>query len=206
MDLKEEKLLGSEISNHWYYRSKLEAIKKYISHTNNQVILDVGAGSGYFSKELLASTSAKESWCIDISYPLELEENIGQKKIYYRKKIEESNANLILMMDVLEHIDNDLEFLKKYKDICKNGSKFIITVPAFNFLWSTHDEFLEHKRRYTIKTLSELVLKSGLTISNINYYYGILFPLVILMRLFINNISTKKNIKSDLRSHSKLLN
>jgi len=59
----------------------------------------------------------------------------------------------------------------------------LITVPAYNFLWSAHDEMHHHKRRYTRKQLKELILKNGLTIKYSTYFNTLLFPIVYSVRL-----------------------
>ena len=68
----------------------------------------------------------------------------------------DSRADLLLYMDVLEHVDDDLGLLTAYLDQLERGGRVLITVPAFDFLWSNHDIFLEHKRRYTLKQVEAL--------------------------------------------------
>lgn len=58
MDLKETHILGPEVVNHWYYRSKAGVMMKLLRTPAPSVILDVGAGSGYFSRYLLSRTTA----------------------------------------------------------------------------------------------------------------------------------------------------
>ena len=58
-------------------------------------------------------------------------------------------CRVILLMDVLEHVDDDVGLLRAYAEPARPGTRFIVSVPAFSWLWSAHDEFLEHRRRYT---------------------------------------------------------
>lgn len=67
MDLKEARILGPAVAAHWYYRSKA-AMTKLLQAAAPSVILDVGAGSGYFSRYLLRRTTASVAWCVDIGY------------------------------------------------------------------------------------------------------------------------------------------
>ncbi len=127
-----------------------------------KVILDIGAGSGFFTKYLLSNTSAENGICVDISYLKEWHEQVAGKKIQFRNNCGPVDADLVLLMDVLEHVDNDLELLREYVEKVPNGTRFLISVPAFNFLWSKHDDFLGHKRRYTLNTLSKVVSLAGL--------------------------------------------
>ena len=59
------------------------------------------------------------------------------------------------MMDVLEHVDNDAGLVRHYATKVPSGAHFLVTVPAFRFLWSGHDVFLEHKRRYTLAEIEQ---------------------------------------------------
>lgn len=74
------------------------------------------------------------------------------------------------------------------------------------FLWSNHDVFLEHKRRYTLKQLEQLVLASGLQLTRSSYYYGLLFPIVSLLRIAKNKFKTSKLAQSELAQHNPLTN
>ena len=59
MDLKEEDILGDSVEKHWYYRSKSAALYRLVKSLKMRCIMDIGAGSGFFSKELLSRTDAK---------------------------------------------------------------------------------------------------------------------------------------------------
>ena len=109
-------------------------------------------------------------------------------------------------MDILEHVDDDLKLLKEYVDKSPPKTNFVISVPAFMFLWSDHDVFLEHKRRYTLKQLEQLVLASGLQLTRSSYYYGLLFPIVSLLRIAKNKFKTSKLAQSELAQHNPLTN
>lgn len=208
MDLKEENILGNKITGHWYYRSKASALLRLVGDGEYKVILDIGAGSGFFTKYLLSNTSAEQGICVDISYPEEWHEQVAGKKVQFRKNCGFVDADLVLLMDVMEHVDNDFELLRKYVEKVPKGTRFLISVPAFNFLWSKHDVFLEHKRRYTLNTLSGVVSLAGLREKSICYYFGFVFPLVSTVRLgrqfFIRGNNNPP--KSDLQIHGFVTN
>jgi trans-aconitate methyltransferase len=210
MDLKEEDILKEKIYSHWYYVSKGFALQKYVSFLKGKEILDVGAGSGIFSKQLLSSSTYEKSICVDISYKKEWEEKYNGKEILFRKNLDSSNADLVMMMDVLEHVPDDSALLSMYAEKVKSGTYFLITVPAFQFLFSTHDLFLEHYRRYTISQLKESVQKANLEIVKMNYFFGIIFPLIVMIRL-MDKLKMKllgKNFlpKSDLKIANPIAN
>lgn len=206
MDLKETDILGSDIINHWYYNSKAKAMGKLLGRINPKTILDVGAGSAFFSRYLLNHTNATEAWCVDISYANDFDENDTNKKLYFRKTIGSLNADLVLLMDVLEHVDDDIALLSEYVKKVPTGSQFLISVPAFQFLWSGHDEFLEHKRRYTLEQLENTIEKSGLRVKTSTYYFGAVFPIAAGIRIAKNLSSNNDVPASQLSKHSFLTN
>ena len=91
MDLKEADILDANIEQHWYYSSKAKAMRRILEGTAPARILDVGAGSGFFSRYLLAQTDAAEAWCIDISYEADSDKSEAGKAVHYR-------AGLVLSM------------------------------------------------------------------------------------------------------------
>lgn len=203
MDIKEQDLLGDAVAQHWYYKSKAAALSHYLQGAHFSRILDVGAGSGFFSRHLLATTDAAEALCVDPNYAREWAEQVDAKPVRFRRTAEDYPADLVLLMDVLEHVDDDVALLRQYIDALPSGTKVMITVPAFQFLWSGHDVFLEHRRRYTIATLRRAVEQSGLKIERASYAFGLLFPLVALIR-WLKGAGVEP--RSDLKVHHPLVN
>lgn len=207
MDLKELDILGTDISSHWYYYSKAKAMMRMIEWVNPSVILDVGAGSGYFSNYLLRASDAEEAWCVDVSYPVESDRSEGAKPVHFRHAIDRVNADLVLMMDVLEHVDDDVGLLREYAAKVPRGSQFLISVPAFEFLWSGHDVFLEHKRRYSLDQIENVIEQAGLIVNRGVYYFAAVFPIAatirLLEKLFRND---DRNPQSQLKRHHRLVN
>lgn len=195
MDLKETSILGEKIDGHWYYATKAMAASKILGDFSPNIILDVGAGSGFFSKFLLRCTTAKSAYCIDIGYPEDYRDKYAGKTIFFARAIDRIEADLILMMDVLEHVDDDLEMLQNYVQKAPQGAKFLITVPAFEFMWSNHDIFLDHKRRYTLNQLKKVVNNSGLKINYLSYYFSIIFPIAFIVRM-LSKLRSKSSASS----------
>jgi hypothetical protein len=79
------------------------------------------------------------------------------------------------MMDVLEHIHDDAYFLAEAIKKLTGGGFVFITVPAFQFLFSAHDVFLKHCRRYNRKQLLALLDAQGLKVERCHYFYASLF-------------------------------
>ena len=183
MDLKEEEVLGDKIHNHWYYISKGRAMRQLLGDIKIPEVLDVGAGSGIFSRQLLDVGLCERAVCLDPNYPEEKSEIHNGKQISFVKTYKGTSQRLVLMMDVLEHVPDDLALLTKYVDSIAPGGHSLITVPAFQFLWSGHDVFLEHYRRYTIEMIEAVVKKAGMTPVKSRYFFGSLFPAMAAIRL-----------------------
>ncbi len=203
MDLKEEDILGADIAQHWYYRSKAAALRRAVVGLNPQRLLDVGAGSGFFSRHLLAQGGAQSALCVDIGYDRDRDDQIGGKPVLYRRDCGTTDCDLVLMMDVLEHVDDDRGLVRHYAAKVPSGAHFLVTVPAFRFLWSGHDVFLEHKRRYRLSEIEAAMRDAGLTIVKGAYYFGLVFPLAAAVRLAARGAAEPK---SSLKKHGALTN
>jgi 2-polyprenyl-3-methyl-5-hydroxy-6-metoxy-1,4-benzoquinol methylase len=202
MDLKEEDILGDDIGRHWYYQSKAAALRRMVGPLAPQRLLDVGAGSGFFSRHLLAN-GAQSALCVDVGYPGSRDETVGGKPVLFRRDCSETDCDLVLMMDVLEHVENDVELVRHYTTKVPSGAHFLVTVPAFGFLWSGHDVFLEHKRRYTLPEIEQTMRAAGLEVVRGAYYFGAVFPLAAAVRLATRNDATPR---SSLKKHGALTN
>jgi len=203
MDLKEEDILGADIGQHWYYRSKAAALRRAVADLRPQRLLDVGAGSGFFSRHLLAETAAQSALCVDIGYERDRDDKVGAKPVLYRRDCALTDCDLVLMMDVLEHVDDDRGLLRHYAAKVPAGAHFLVTVPAFRFLWSGHDVFLEHKRRYRLSEIEAAMRDAGLSVVKGAYYFGLVFPLAAAVRLAARGAAEPR---SSLRRHGALAN
>lgn len=203
MDLKEEDILGADIGRHWYYRSKAAALRRMVGPLASKHILDIGAGSGFFSRHLLAECGAQSALCVDIGYPSDHDDSEGGKPVLYRRDTGPTDCDLVLMMDVLEHVDDDRGLVRHYAAKVPAGAHFLVTVPAFRFLWSGHDVFLEHKRRYRLGEIEASLVGAGLQVVRGAYYFGFVFPLAAAARLATRNTTEPR---SSLKKHDALTN
>jgi SAM-dependent methyltransferase len=89
----------------------------------------------------------------------------------------------VLLLDVLEHLQDDVACLERVRDVCAPGGLVVIAVPAFQMLWSQHDVTFEHVRRYTAKQLVTVVRAAGLVPERVTYTNTLLFPLAAAWRL-----------------------
>ena len=106
-------------------------------------------------------------------------------------------------MDVLEHIHDDYSALIEWKKTLKPNGLLLISVPAFQHLWSRHDIFLGHNKRYNMKSLNELVESVGFQTVKIHYAFSFIYPAVLLLR---KCFPQKDNGNSDLKKSNKFIN
>ena len=205
MDLKE---LGTvDPKHHWYYTSKsaavVNAVRKFRPSAN--AILDVGAGSGFFAEQLKVATSATSVICFDPHYS---DMQVGQRNsICFQRDVSVNDiqrAEVVLMIDVLEHVANDSEFLTNFVKDAAGETVFIISVPAFMGLWGTHDEFLGHYRRYRRPELLKLIDSAGLEVEQSRYIFRVILPAVWIYRRIMNR-STSSDLKTPSRATNAIL-
>lgn len=91
--------------------------------------------------------------------------------------------DLIALFDVLEHVREDFESLVALRRQLRPGGLFILTVPAFPFLWSAHDARHHHFRRYRRGPLRHALLRAGFRVERISYFNTWLFPAIASVRL-----------------------
>jgi SAM-dependent methyltransferase len=206
MDLKEVGQLGADEGSHWYYASKARALERALDNCHPRRILDVGAGSGFFSKILLERTAAKSAVCVDPGYPTDWSETHMGKPIAFRRHGDVGEANVVLLMDVIEHVDDDIGLLRSYAATARPGTRFIVSVPAFSWMWSPHDDFLEHRRRYTLGQTQDALSSAGLQPVAGFYFFAALFPAIAALRFARRLRPAPERATSDLQRHHPLTN
>jgi SAM-dependent methyltransferase len=181
MDIKELNHIHGK--RHPWETSRLKALSK-ILRTNlveGIRVLDVGCGDGFISKGLFNLLKDKMVTAVDINLSDELIKEIEKLSdgMNYVKVLPENGCfDLVLLLDVIEHVEDDRSFLAHLVDryLSKSG-KVMITVPAFQSLFSCHDTFLGHHKRYMIKGLESVVNISGLKVISSGYLFlSLLLP------------------------------
>lgn len=165
MDLREA-LSPVEIRHPWE-TSRLAAIRKILKGEikGGLSVLDIGCGDGFLALSLFKGTGAKVV-AIDSNFTSRQAARLSglDPDVTFAKSVKgDDRFGLILLLDVMEHVDKDALFLKKIvNERLAEGGKVLITVPAFNALFSGHDRFLGHRRRYSLSALAALSGKAGL--------------------------------------------
>ena len=194
MDLKEVALVDPV--SHWYYQSKLFALVRAVRKFSPDWVslIDVGAGSGFFSRSIADFEKGQQVICVDPNYEEEKSEETGNLKFVKDPPLD--GGDVYLFMDVLEHVADDVELLTRYTSNARPGAKVFITVPAFMSMWSAHDEYLEHFRRYRLSEIVDVASRAGLRIVHKRYLFGLIFPAAWLIRRFSGSGKRKSDLSA----------
>ena len=116
--------------------------------------------------------------------------------------------DLVVMTDVLEHLDDDEGSLCAARFSLKPGGRLLITVPALRWLWSEHDATHHHRRRYNAADLRRRLVNAGFAIDYLSYYNFLLFPVIAAVRLLqrLRPAAGNGNGRHDLTMPSRYLN
>jgi ubiquinone/menaquinone biosynthesis C-methylase UbiE len=199
VNLEEYRQMYELENTHWYFRGKRTILHRFLSEVfqsnPDHQLLDVGCGTGNI---LLMLQNFGHAVGVDSS-PVALEfcRSRNLTDLYLTQPgeplpFDENTFDIVTAFDLLEHIDNDLTFLKELRRVSRNGGKILIIVPAHPQLWSDHDVALHHKRRYTRKQFQELIAQAQLTCNRLTYFNSILFPAAFGYRTFKRILPKKK--------------
>ena len=174
---------------HWWFEGRRNLIhslfKKFLKNNNNLKILDFGCGSGTNINILkkIGKIDAYEKDKKTRDYLSLKYKNISNVKVI--KKIKPNVLyDVILAADVIEHIKNDKKTIIFLKNKLKKKGTILITVPAYNFLFSKKDIILKHYRRYSFTSFRKLIQKK-FEIQKISFYNFFLFlPISIITIIF----------------------
>jgi SAM-dependent methyltransferase len=210
MDRKAYFNLSKYEDNHWWFTARRiiidKVLKAHFPDRENAEILEVGCGSGG-NLELLSNFGKVHAMDLD-EYCIEI---ANKRNICHVKHGSlpddlpfDERFELICMFDVLEHIEDDQKALKTVSESLGDEGVLLITVPAYSFLWSSHDVALNHKRRYVKKRLLDILASAGFRAVYSTYFNSFLMPVVLLVRVFNNFV--RKSRGDDLKTSSEFVN
>jgi SAM-dependent methyltransferase len=169
---------------HWWYRARREIladlIRRRIKLPANARILEIGCGTGH-NLMMLKQFGKVDGVEIDPAARAIASSRLGHavkdSPLPALAGIDARAYDLVAILDVLEHVEQDREALVSIAERLKPGGKILITVPAHPWMWSAHDEVNHHKRRYTRKSLSAVIAAAGLKVEMMSWFNSLLFPL-----------------------------
>ena len=178
-------------AHHWWFAGRRSVTAYLISKFNlpaEAKILEIGSGTGG-NLQMLSAFGQVSALEMDASArSISAEKTGGGVDIRAGRcpmdiPFSGEKFNLICLFDVLEHIEEDVATLIAIKKLLADGGRVLITVPAYRWLWSAHDEFLHHRRRYSARELQEKIAVAGMVIEKMSYFNILLFPLAVAARL-----------------------
>jgi len=173
---------------HWWFvgrRAIVSDILDRLALPRDAHILEIGCGSGG-NFDMLCSRGSlcavdNEETALDYARQKRLAE-VKSGKLPDQIPYHDGSFDLIVLLDVLEHVEEDEESLRIIHRLLKPRGRILATAPALRFLWSAHDEFHHHMRRYTRRELHDKAVSAGFRLRKLSYFNTMLFPLIALIR------------------------
>jgi SAM-dependent methyltransferase len=198
-------------SFHWWFAVRRKLLKSILSSIDvpiNCLTLDIGCGTGSNLRTLISAGLHKVVGLDRSFYGLSL----AKKKLKVpfvsgdinNLPIRSNSVGLIIALDVLEHVDNDMNAIRELHQVLRKRGIIIITVPAFNFLWGTQDVVTGHKRRYLREKIANKLREAGFEILRSSYFNFILFFPILMARRMIHLLGLE--IASENEINSPLIN
>ena len=190
--------------DYWWFKGRRayleQVILQYVGQRNNLKICEVGCGSGgnltMLAHHGIVDAVEMESYAQQYALSREIT-NVSKVLVGYLP----DNIPLVgpyevvCCFDVIEHVEDDLDAIAALKQLVKPaGGVLVVTVPAYQWMWSSHDVANQHFRRYTIRRVRYLMESVGFKVCYSSYFNTLLFPLAVLSKSleWINVKKTKK--------------
>jgi SAM-dependent methyltransferase len=195
---------------HWWYRARRDVladlIRRYALAPAGAHILEIGCGTGH-NLQMLQCFGDVDALELDEEARAIAEQRLGRSvmsaPLPELAGVADRGYDLIAALDVIEHIDDDRAALAAIAAKLRPGGKFVMTVPAHQWMWSAHDVVNHHKRRYSKAALKRLIEGSPLKLDKLGYFNSLLFPLAIAER-FSSKVRGKDD--ADVKLPSRPLN
>lgn len=182
MDLLE---LSESSRRHPWELARARAILRIVErHAGDPVrrILDWGCGDGYTGRFLLDRLRAEAMVGVDVNLTDGQRETLTRADPRVRlladeQQLTQQHFDLLLFCDVIEHVADDEGLVEHVVSrFASENGRIIVTVPAFQSLFSLHDVELKHFRRYNLKQLEDVLRRAGLEVLGSGYLFGSLLP------------------------------
>jgi len=196
MDLLEARGRIEQNNRHPWETARLEVVRRLIDRhlelAAGSVVIDVGCGDAFVTSSLAATCPSVRFYGIDSGltpeFAASLTSHYSLPNLHLGASLEDVSIEptrtvaLVLLMDVIEHVEDDQAFIGGLRTATGADSEtcWLITVPAFQALFSAHDVFLRHYRRYSRKALVGSMERAGLRVVESGYFFSSLLPIRLL--------------------------
>lgn len=172
---------------HWWWAGRQVLIKDLLLPEKPKAILDIGCGTGETLSFIKTVFPKAKLYGVDASsQAAKYTKNRGHSaKVAdaLHLPFPDGKFDAVLLLDVIEHVKNDIAVIKEAKRVLKLGGVIVITVPALQLIWSAHDINQGHFRRYTRRRLRFLAEKNKMKIRFLSYFNFLLSGAIIPIRL-----------------------
>lgn len=205
MEREAYKIEAQVVEDHWWFRGRRKLFSKEISDAgikNTARVLDVGTSTG---TNLIMLKENGFDWTVGLDLSPDALLSYKNRElgpvmggVAERLPFAENCFDLVLATDILEHLDDDSVGLKEIARVLKPGGTALFTVPAFQCLWGLQDEVSEHRRRYRLKQLRNVIQSENFSINKAYYFNFFLFIPILCARkiitLFNIQVSSENSI------------
>lgn len=188
--------LADTEDRHWWYAARRAVARAHLRRLplpppDRARVLEIGCGTGG-NLGLLARFGRLSACELDAqardfaqtkAHGLGLDIPIREGRLPAPIPAAPGSLDLICLFDVLEHVDDDEAALRALRALLAPGGHILLTVPAHPWLWSAHDDYLHHRRRYRLGELAAKARRAGFTIHHLGWLNAALFPLAAVSRL-----------------------
>jgi SAM-dependent methyltransferase len=195
MDRDYERQTHQAEDRHWWYRGRrtvLEGVIAGLGLPARARILDAGCGSGRNMLELIRFGTVTGVELSQTSVDLARKRGMGEVVAgsVLEMPFADDSFDLAVSLDVIEHLEDDLTALREIRRTVAPGGALLVTVPAYQWLWSGHDEINHHHRRYTRRSLQSVAERAGWSQLRTTYFNSLLLPVAIFLRV-LDRVNTK---------------
>ena len=175
---------------HWWYVARRRILADLIARAvvlpEDARILEIGCGTGH-NFEMLRRFGRLDAIEVDgearALASRRLGHAVGAAPLPALGGIPDRTYDLIALLDVLEHVDEDRAALASIAGKLAPGGHILVTVPAYQWMWSAHDVAHHHKRRYSKRGLRRVAEAAGLKVERLGFFNSLLFPLAATVRI-----------------------
>jgi SAM-dependent methyltransferase len=174
---------------HWWFRARREIIGRVIGRLRLPAgarLLEIGAGTG----GNLAMLGRHGELCAMESDDFARQHACEASGLAVRAghlpdavPFADGSFDLVCLLDVLEHIDDDCAALRRVRTLLRPGGRVLLTVPAYQWLYGAHDRAHHHRRRYSAREVRRKARQAGFEVQRCGYFNTLLLPLVVARRL-----------------------
>jgi SAM-dependent methyltransferase len=187
MQQAEREAMFAAEERHWWYRGRRRIVGaeiERIAPRSQGRTLDAGCGSGRMLDEL---ARFGRPFGVDIDAgSVERARARGHQALLAsvsEMPFDDGMFSITTCLDVVEHLDDDRAALRELLRVTEPGGTLVVTVPAYQALWSRHDEVNQHRRRYDSSSLAVVATDAGWTVERSTYFNSVLLPPAAAVRL-----------------------